>query len=99
MLFRAPANELLGYAGHQAGAITAGAIRIDPAPMREPLQRGQSALHDLMRGRLAELDDKPGAAGIVIGMAVKEALTHTMFNKQRPAGREIQNFNACHLKL
>src|SRR5262249_17980830 len=65
---RNPADESLGNFRHQAGAVTAGAIGINPAAMRQPSQRHQPALYYFMRRLRPRAHNKTRATGIVVGM-------------------------------
>src|SRR5262249_40563618 len=65
---RNPADKSLGNFRHQTGAVTAGTVSIDAAPMRKPLQRHQPALYYFMRRLRPNAHNKTRATGIVVGM-------------------------------
>jgi hypothetical protein len=75
---RYAAKKILWNVGHYSRAVTAGAIGIYSAAMRQTFQRHQAAFHNFMRGGMAEPHDEAGAAGIVIGMAECEVSIHPL---------------------
>ena len=50
----------------QAGAVTASAIGIHAAAMRQPDQGLERAVHDLARSASADLRDQADTAGVVV---------------------------------
>jgi hypothetical protein len=66
---RSRAKKRFWQGGQQPCAVSAGAIRINTAAMRETLEGGQSKLDNVVAGSSAKAGDETGAAGIVVGMA------------------------------
>ncbi len=63
---RGLAHETVGYGHQQPSAVAAAPVGVDTAAMRQAQQRGQSALHHLMRWGGAQPGHKADTTGIVV---------------------------------
>ena len=61
-----PANQLVRDASQQAGAVTAPAVGVHTAAMRQADQSFERAVDDLARRGSADLGDQADTAGVVV---------------------------------
>jgi hypothetical protein len=69
LLRRSRAEKRFWQRGEQPGAVSAGAIGVDPAAVRETLKRRQRKLDNVIARSSAKARDETGTAGVVVGMA------------------------------
>src|SRR6267143_2404942 len=68
LLRRSCSEKRLWQGGQEPRAVSADAIRVDPAAVRETLQGDQSKLDNVVTGGSAKTGDEAGATGIVVGV-------------------------------